>query len=109
MHSLAHYLTAFALFVLCVKFSSPATYNSQRNASSSNPRKRTKRAMIKQSGSDSDKNETDYLDRWFVGNHESIEEYYKLYSKKIIITPKVLSLEWLKEKKLDEVCDMLKF
>jgi len=31
MHSLACYLTAFALFVLCAKFSSPATYNSQRN------------------------------------------------------------------------------
>jgi len=78
-------------------------------ASSSNPRKRTKRAMIKHVGSDDDTNETDYLDKWFVGNQESIEEYYKLYSRKINITPKVLSLEWLKEEKLDEVCDMLKF
>ena len=32
-----------------------------------------------------------------------------MYSRKIIVTPKVLSLEWLKEEKLDEVCDMLKF
>jgi len=56
-----------------------------------------------------DNNKPDYLDRWFVGNQESIEEYYKLYSRKIIVTPKVLSLEWLKEEKLDEVCDMLKF
>jgi len=32
-----------------------------------------------------------------------------LYSRKIIITPKVPSLEWLKEEKLDEVHDMLKF
>ena len=65
--------------------------------------------MVKHSGSDSDNNEPDYLDRWFVGNQESIEEYYKMYSRKIIVTPKVLSLEWLKEEKLDEVRDMLKF
>jgi len=58
--------------------------------------------MIEQAGSDSDNNETDFLDRWFVGNQESIEEYYKLYRRKIIITPKVVSLEWLKEEKLDE-------
>jgi len=77
--------------------------------SSSNPRKRTKRAMVKYIGSDDDTNETDYLDTWFVGNQESIEEYYKLYSRKIIITPKVLSLEWLKEEKFHEVCDRLKF
>jgi len=78
-------------------------------ASSSNPRKRTKRAMVKHAGSDSDNNEPDYLDRWFVGNQESIEEYYKLYSRKIIVTLKVLNLEWLKEEKLDDVRDMLKF
>ena len=78
-------------------------------ASPSNPRKRTKRAMVKHAGSDSENNELDYLDRWFVGNQESIAEYYKMYSRKIIVTPKVLSLEWLKEEKLDEVRDMLKF
>jgi len=65
--------------------------------------------MFKHAGSDSDNNELNYLDRWFVGNQESIEEYYKLYSRKIITTPKVLSLEWLKEEKLDEVREMLKF
>ena len=78
-------------------------------ASSSNPRKRTKRAMVKHAGSGDDHNEIEYLDKWFVGNQESIQEYYKLYSRKIIITPKVLSLEWLKEEKLNEVCDMPKF
>jgi len=78
-------------------------------ASPSNPQKRTKRAMVKHAGSDNDNNEPDYLDRWFVGNQESIEEYYKLYSRKIIVTPKVLSLECLKEEKLNEVRDMLKF
>jgi len=78
-------------------------------ASSSNPRKRTKRDMIKQVGSYKDNNETDYLDRWFVGNQKSIKEYYKLYNRKIIITPKMLSLDWLKEEKLDEVRDMIKF
>jgi len=107
MHLLAHYLTVFALFVLCENHSSLAL--SPKMASSSNPRKRTKRAMVKHVGSDSDNNEPDYLNRCFVGNQESIEEYYKLYSKKIIITLKVLSLEWLKEEKLDEVRDMLKF
>ena len=105
MHSLVHYFTA--LFVLCVKHSSLTL--SLKMASSSNPRKITKRAMVEHAGSDSDNNEPEYFDRWFFGNQESIEEYYKLYSKKIIITPKVLSLEWLKEEKLDEVCDMLKF
>jgi len=77
--------------------------------SSSNPRKRTKRAMVKHVGSDSNSNEPDYFDRWFVGNQESIKDYYKLYNRKIIITSKVLSLEWLKKEKLDEVRDMLKF
>jgi len=65
--------------------------------------------MVKHAGSDSDNNEPDYFGRWFVGNQESIEEYYKLYSRKIIFTLKVLSLEWLKEERLDEVRDMLKF
>ena len=31
MHSLAHYLTIFALFVLCAKFSFPATHSSFEN------------------------------------------------------------------------------
>ena len=43
-----------------------------------------------------------------VGSLE-IRRALKLYSRKIIILPKVLSLEWLKEEKLDEVRDMLKF
>jgi len=37
-------------------------------ASSSNPQKRTKSAMVKHVGSDIDNNEPDYLDRWFIGN-----------------------------------------
>ena len=78
-------------------------------ASSSNPRKRVKSILIKQAGSDSDTNEPDHLDRWFIGNQESIADYYKMYSRKIIISPKVLSLEWLKEERLNEVRDMLKF
>jgi len=32
-----------------------------------------------------------------------------MYSRNIIISPKVLSLEWLKEERLNEVRDMLKF
>jgi len=65
--------------------------------------------MVKHDRSVSDNNEPDYLDRWFVGNQESIEEYYKLYNRKVIITLKVLSLEWFKEEKLDEVRDRLMF
>jgi len=77
-------------------------------ASSSNPKKRMKSVAIKNAGSD-EPNESDYLERWFCGNQESIAEYYKMYSKKIIVTLKVLSVEWLKKEKLDEVRDMLKF
>jgi len=77
-------------------------------ASSSNPRKRSKRALIKQVGSE-ENNETDYLERWFIGDQESIDDYYLLFSKKVIISPKVLSMDWLKEERLDEVRDILKF
>jgi len=54
-------------------------------ASFSNPRKRTKRAMVKHAGLDSDNNELDFLDRWFVGNQESIEEYYKLTTRRSLL------------------------
>jgi len=77
-------------------------------ASSSNPRKRTKLAIVKNVGSD-EPNESDYLERWFCGNQESINDYYKLYSRKIIISLMMLSLDWLKEEKLGEVRSMLKF
>jgi len=56
--------------------------------------------MVKHVGSNDEHNNGGQLDRWFVGNHESIEEYYKLYSRKIIITPKVLTLEWLRRRNL---------
>jgi len=65
--------------------------------------------MIKQARSNEDNNETDYLERWFVGNQDNIDDYYKLYSRKVIISPKVLSMGWLKEESLDEVRNMLKF
>jgi len=77
-------------------------------ASSSNPRKRTKLAVVKNAGSD-EPNECDYVERWFYGNQESIDDYYNLYNRKIIISPKMLSLDWLKEEKLGEVRSMLKF
>jgi len=77
-------------------------------ASSSTPRKRTKRACVK-NAEPSDTNETGYLERWFVGNHESMEEYHKEYSRKAIIAPKFLRMLWLKEEKLDEVREALKF
>jgi len=77
-------------------------------ASPSNPKKRTKLVVVKNAGSD-EPNESDYLERWFCGNQKSIDDYYKLYSRKIIISPKMLSLDWLKEEKLVEVRSMLKF
>ena len=77
-------------------------------ASPSNPKKRTKLVVVKNAGSD-EPNESDYLERWFCGNQESIDDYYKLYSRKIIISPKMLSLDWLKEEKLVKVRSMLKF
>jgi len=77
-------------------------------ASSSNLRKRTKRVLIKRASCE-DNNETNYLERWFVGNQESINDYYRRYSRKAIISPKFLSMEWLKEENLDEVRDILKF
>ena len=106
MHSLAHYLTVlhYSDCVVNLKF-----FNPSEMASSSNPRKRVKSILMKRAGSDSDTNEPDHLDRWFIGNQESIADYYKMYSRKIIISPKVLSLEWLKEERLNEVRDMLKF
>ena len=76
--------------------------------SSSNPRKRTKLAVVKNAGSD-EPSKSDYLERWFCENQESIDDYYKLYSRKVIISPKMLSLDWLKEEKLGEVRNMLKF
>ena len=65
--------------------------------------------MVKGASSDNESPEINYLDRWFVGNQESIDDYYKSYGRKIIIALKVLSLKWLKEEKLHEVRDMLKF
>jgi len=44
-----------------------------------------------------------------VGNHESIQEFHGEYSRKAIITPKFLTMLWLKEEKLDEVREILKF
>jgi len=73
-------------------------------ASLSNPKKRTKLVVVKNASSD-EPNESDYLERWFCRNQESIDHYYKLYNRKIIISPKMLSLDWLKEEKLvKEVC-----
>ena len=73
MHSLAHYFTA--LFILSEKLSSLACPS--KMASPSNPQERTKRAMVKHVGSDSDNNEPDYLDRLFVGVKISVWPKFK--------------------------------
>jgi len=70
--------------------------------------KKTKRALIKRASSE-DNNEMDYLEKWFLGNQEIIADYYDRQSGKAIISPKFLSMEWLKEVKFDEVRDIMKF
>jgi len=77
-------------------------------ASSFTPKKRTKRACVKNVESYITI-KTDYLERWFVGNCESKQEFPKDYSRKAIITPNFLRMLWLKEEKLDEVKEVLKF
>jgi len=57
----------------------------------------------------SNTNETDYLERWFVGNYESMQEFHRDYNRKVIIAPKFLRMLRLKEEKLDEVRECLKF
>ena len=57
----------------------------------------------------SDTNEAGYLERWFAGNQESMEEYPREHSRKAIIAPKFIRMLWLKEEKLDEVKEALKF
>jgi len=76
-------------------------------ASSSNPKKRTKRAVVKRA-EQIDNSETGYLERWLSWNQESIEDYYREFSRKEIIRPKFIRMEWLKEEKLEEVRDLLK-
>jgi len=76
-------------------------------ASSSNPKKRTNKVVVKRVET-VDNNEFGYLERWFSRNQESIEGYYREFSRKAIISPKFIRMEWLKEKKLDEMRDLLK-
>jgi len=77
-------------------------------ASSSNLKKRTKRAYVK-NVEPIDNSEAWYLEKWFSENQESIDEYYREYSRKAIISPKFIRMQWLKEEKLNEVRDLLKF
>jgi len=44
--------------------------------SSSTPKKLTKRACVK-NVEPSEITETNYLERWFVGNHESMQEFHR--------------------------------
>jgi len=44
-----------------------------------------------------------------VGNRESIQEFHREYSRKVIITPKFIRMLWLKEQNLDEVKEILRF
>jgi len=60
-------------------------------AFSSNPRMRTKRACVKMA-EPSDNSEASNLEKWFVGNQESMEEFHREYSRKAIITPKFIRM-----------------
>jgi len=75
---------------------------------SSTPKKRVKRACVK-NPKPSGAIETDYLERWFPGYYESMGEYHKSFSRKVIIASKVLKFMWLKEEKLVEVREALRF
>jgi len=80
-------------------------------ASLSAPRKRTKKALMKNAelvNSDDD-NEAGFLMRWFNGNKESMEEYHKEYSRKTFVNPKFLKMEFLINENLNQVADLLKF
>jgi len=80
-------------------------------ASSSAPRKRTKKALIKNAkpaNSDVD-NEAGFLVRWFNGNKESMEEYHKEYNRKAFMNPKFLRMEFMRNENLNQVADLLKF
>jgi len=77
-------------------------------ASSSTPKKHKKRACVK-NFEPLESNETDYLERWFMGNHESIQGLRRDYSNKAIIAPMFLRMLWLKEENLDEVREALRF
>jgi len=77
-------------------------------ASSSTQKKRTKRACVK-NAEPSEFNETGYLECWFAGNYESRGEYDKSFNRKVIVAPKVLKMLCLKEEKLDNVRDALRF
>jgi len=57
----------------------------------------------------SETNEAGYLERWFASNQENMEECHREYSRKAIIAPKFIKMLWLKEEKLDEVRETLKF
>jgi len=76
--------------------------------SSSTPKQRVKRACVK-NAEPTDIIDTDYLDSWFAGNRESIQEFHKEYSRKVIIAPKFIRMLWLKEQNLDEVREILRF
>jgi len=92
---------------LCFKESSILTHSLKNGLILKPKKKKTKRALIKRVELE-DNNESDYHERWFLGNQESIKEYYRKYNRKVIISPKFLRMEWLKEEKPDEVRDLLK-
>ena len=48
------------------------------------------------------------LEGWFSGDNELIERYRFETSRKVINNPKVVSFDWLKSQKLDNVRRLLK-
>ena len=48
------------------------------------------------------------LEGWFSGDNELIERYRFETSRKVINNPKVVSFDWLKSQKLDDVRRLLK-
>ena len=54
-------------------------------------------------------NETGFLIRWFGDNMETINEYHREFSHKTFVNPKFLRMEFLRNKNLNQVVDILKF
>jgi len=79
-------------------------------ASSSTPRKRSKKAIGKQAeqADSNGNNESSFLARWFHRNKESIEEYHREFNTKVFVNPKFLRMEFVRNENLNQIADLLK-
>ena len=69
-------------------------------SSSISPRKRSKANRASTSINEPDQG---HLERWFSGNDEQIQTYLYEVNRKVLIAPKFVRIQWLKEEKLKEI------